>query len=403
MTDRSAVDTITGYFYQFDLSILSVLQLASATDSIEIECVEDIDIRTASDTTAVQCKYYAKTEYNHSVIKDAVMYMLSHFKDAKVTGKPHTCYMIRGHFSAGQEKLKAVPDVDFLKKHFLTYTSKKVEHYHHTELGLDDGDLGAFLGLLTIDVNAPEFAKQFAEVIGQLRLSFSCSLFSAEFFYYNNALRVIRELAIQQNRADRTITKKAFLDRVNTSSALFNEWFLQKKGKKQYLAGLRLEYFASMNVSPYERFFLVEVDPSVYVREELKDLIFSLSKKWAKTSKREPDPFCPYLFVQGISDAELLELKKDLTLEAFKFVDGHDYLGADFSASSIAQRATHSNGIRIKLLNTIANLKETLQAITKTRKVYQFHFGPSYFETTSPSVGHVKIHVESLSDIKGII
>lgn len=33
MIDRSAVDTIRGYFYQFDLTILSVLQLTSPDDS----------------------------------------------------------------------------------------------------------------------------------------------------------------------------------------------------------------------------------------------------------------------------------------------------------------------------------------------------------------------------------
>ena len=63
MIDRSAADTIRGYFYQFDLSILSVLKLTSPDDSIEIECTEDIDIRTAPEITATQCKYYAKTEY----------------------------------------------------------------------------------------------------------------------------------------------------------------------------------------------------------------------------------------------------------------------------------------------------------------------------------------------------
>ncbi|WP_234452679.1 hypothetical protein [Pseudomonas sp. MF6747] len=88
MTDRSAVDTIRGYFYQFDLSIFSVLQLASPDDSIEIECTEDIDIRTASEITATQCKYYAKTEYNHSVIKDAIKHMVSHFKESLGGTKP---------------------------------------------------------------------------------------------------------------------------------------------------------------------------------------------------------------------------------------------------------------------------------------------------------------------------
>lgn len=385
------------------MSIRSVLGLANDTDSISIECVEDIDLRTASDVTAVQCKYYAKSEYNHSVIKEAVMYMLSHFREVKAGTKQEMSYVIRGHYASGQEKLNAGIDVEFLKKNFLTHTTDKVKRYHHTELSLDDADLEKFLTRLTVDINALEFDKQFQAVVCQLKAAFGCTSFSAEFFYYNNALRVIRELAIRPNPADRTITKKAFLESVNTSSILFNEWFVQKKGKKLHLAALRKEYFTSLNVSPFERFFLIEIDPVSYSREELKELVFILSKKWSKTSKLEPNSFCPYLFVQGIPENELRALKKELSLEGFKFVDGYDYQGADFSASSIGQKATYSNGTRIKILNSLGNLNEAVSAITKTRKIYQFHLGQSYFELVNPSVSHVKIQVEQLSDIKEII
>lgn len=385
------------------MSIRSVLGLANDTDSISIECVEDIDLRTASDVTAVQCKYYAKTEYNHSVIKEAMRYMLSHFKEAKAGTKPKVSYVIRGHYASGQEKLIDGIDIEFLKKHFLTYTTKKVEHCRHVELGLTDCDLTEFLALLTVDINALEFDKQFQEVIKQLQVTFDCKPFSAEFFYYNNALRVIRELSIRPSPADRTITKKAFLQRVNTSSILFNEWFVQKKGKKMHLAALRKEYFTALNISPFERFFLVEIDSASYIRDELKELVFVLSKKWSKTLKLEPNSFCPYLFIQGIPEGELLTLKNELREEGFKFVDGYDYKDADFSANSIAQKATHVNGIKIKILNSLSNLEETVKSIVKTRKIYQFHLGQSYFAYENPSISHVKIQVQQLSDIKGVI
>ena len=403
MTDRSAVDTIKGYFYQFDMSILSVLDLANETDEIAIECIEDIDLHTASAVTAIQCKYYAKSEYNHSIIQEAVRYMLSHFKEVKAGIKPKIFYVIRGHYTSGQEKLPIGIDVEFLKNHFLTYTTKKIKRYHHIELGLDDADLTEFLALLTVDINALEFDKQFQKIISQLQVAFNCTPFSAEFFYYNNALRIIKELAIRSNPAERTITKKALLKSMNTSSILFNEWFVQKKGKKIHLAALRKEYFTALNVSPYERFFLVEIDPPSYIRLELKDLVFILSKKWSKTSKLGPTSFCPYIFVQGIPIEELLALKKELSEEGFKFIDGYDYQGADFSTNSIAQKATHSNGIKIKILNTLRNLEEAVNSINKTRKIYQFHLGQSYFEYERPSISHVKIQVEQLSDIKGVI
>lgn len=403
MTDRSAVDTIRGYFYQFDLSILSVLQLPSQDDSVEIECTEDIDIRTATEVTATQCKYYAKTEYNHSVIKDAVKHMVSHFKENLAGTKPKVFYSIKGHYASGQEKLDGGIDVDFLKKHFLTYSTAKVTRYHHSELGLSDADLREFLKRLTIDVRAKEFDEQYRQVLEALRVIFGGTLFSAEYFYYNNALAVIRELSIKAAPADRTITKKQFLARINTSTALFNEWFIEKKGKKAYLAALRKEYFTELNISPYERFFLVETDAGSYARSDLKDLIFELSRKWTKLSKREPTPFCPYIYVHGIPDDELLALKRELSTEGFKLIDGHDFQGADFSHQSITQQATHGNGIKIKVLNSLSNVEQTLDGITKTRRIYQFHLGNSYFDYDKPAVKHVKIQVEQLPDVKSII
>lgn len=407
MTDRSAVDTIRGYFYQFDLSILSILQLASPDDYVEIECIEDIDIRTATDVTATQCKYYAKTEYNHSVIKDAVKHMVSHFKESLTGTKPKVSYSIKGHYASGQEKLDGRIDVDFLKRHFLTYSegkgTAKVTRCHHTELGLSDADLEEFLKYLTIDIRAKGFGEQYREIIEAIQSIFGGTPFTSEYFYYNNALAVIRELSIKAAPTDRTITKREFLARINTSSVLFNEWFVEKKGKKSHLSALRKEYFTELNVSPYERFFLVEVNGGSYVRSDLKDLIFELSKKWAKLSAREPSPFCPYIYVHGISDGELLALKKELITEGFKLIDGHDFQGAEFSTHSIMQKATHSNGIKIKILNTLPDVEQTLDAISKTRRIYQFHLGNCYFEYDNPAVRHVKIQVEQLSDVKSII
>jgi hypothetical protein len=333
--------------------------------------------------------------------------MVSHFKESLAGTKPRILYSIKGHYASGQEKLDGGIDVDFLKRHFLTYTegkgSAKVTRYHHTELGLSDDDLGEFLKRLTVDVRAKEFDEQYREVLDTIQAILGGTRFAAEYFYYNNALAVIRALSIKTAPADRRITKKEFVARINTSTILFNEWFIEKKGKKAHLAAIRKEYFTELNISPYERFFLVEADAGSYVRSDLKDLFFELSRKWAKLSAREPSPFCPYIYVHGVPDDELLALKKELSTEGFKLIDGHDFQGADFSYHSITQKATHGNGIKIKVLNTLPNVEQTVDSITKTRRIYQFHLGRSYFDYDKPAVRHVKIQVERLSDVKCII
>lgn len=96
-------------------------------------------------------------------------------------------------------------------------------------------------------------------------------------------------------------------------------------------------------------------------------------------------------------------MKKELATEEFGFIDGYDFQGADFNVRSITRQATHDNGIKCKVLNSIADLATALDNVTRTRHVYQFHFGRSYFDTANDAVKHVKIQLEKLIDIIAII
>jgi hypothetical protein len=404
MTDRNAIDTIRGYFYQFDYSILKLLKLTNHDDSIAVECIEDVDIQTATEVTAVQCKYYSSTEYKHSVIKPAVIYMLTHFKAVRDGGKPVVRYSICGHYRAGQHKLTLPIEVAFLKHHFLTYSKNGVEHRHHDELALGDADLAEFLSVLDVNINAASFEDQFAQVIQELQFAYRCTPFTAEYFYYNNALALVRELSTQRSPTNRTITKRKFLEESDTSGVLFNEWFVRRQGEKAHFAALRKQYFTVLNLSPFERFFLIEVDPATLVRSDLKDLFYILAKKWSKTTKRDGNSsFCPYVYVHKLPSDELVALKKELATEGFGFIDGHDFHGAEFSVRSITKPATHDNGIKLKLLNSIPDLNTTVGAVTKTREVYQFHLGTRYFDPANAAIKHVKIQIQKLTDIKAII
>jgi hypothetical protein len=403
MKDRTAIDTIKGYFYQFDYSIDQVLGLPNDNDKIVIEGVEDLDIKTATDELAVQCKYYAKSEYNHSVIAEPVRQMLSHFASVKKGKKAPVHYKLRGHYKCGQHKLLLPLDVQTLKKNFLVYRKGSILYEHHKELGLRDVDLAQFLSLLEIDINAKDFDKQFHDLIRSFSDIFKCSGFTAEYFYYNNALRVIRELAIQPDCKHRTISKKEFLKQINTATILFNEWFVQIKGKEQYFRDLRRAYFSSLNTSPFERFFLVEIDTHTYTRSELKALIFEISRKWSKLSKRDPDPFCPYLYIHGIPAAELIALKKELVTESFLFRDGFDYEGACFNPQSIIRQADHHNQVKIKIINSLQMLDDTLAAISRTKEMYQFYLQKTYYDCVNASIKQVRIQVDKISHIKDII
>lgn len=400
---RSAIDTIKGYFYQFDYSIKQIITCKKATDTITIEGIEDIDIDNSTEETAIQCKYYSKTEYNHSVIAMPIRFMLSHFISEQKKGKTPIKYSIYGYYKGGHDKLSLPISVDFLKNNFLTYTKNKIKQCHHENIGASDADLCLFISHLEIDINAQEYSEQLNSVLDLLKTCFNCTDFEAEHFYYNNALNAIRELAIKDNLKDRLISKSEFLKRINYKSILFNRWFIEFKGLKSHFKELRTEYFTVLNSSSFDRFFLLEVNDLNYSRADLKELIFLISKKWSKISKRETNPFCPYIFIYGIDDTELVEVKRELDSEEFVFQDGFKFKGAEFSVSAILSKPDYNSGILLKFLNEQDHLDQVLSESRKTKEVYQFYYDQPFYNNESACFKHVKIQIQELKQIKEII
>jgi hypothetical protein len=403
VADRSAVSTIVGYFYQFDHSILSILNLATATDQVDIECIEDIDVHTADQSTAIQCKYYEKTEYNHSVIKPAVMYMLVHYVEGQATGRPQINYELRGYFASGQDKLTDGFDLEFLKRNFLTYTSKGLEAKKHDELKVSDETLNDFLSVLRIDVRAQKYEDQFDSIVGALQRHFDCSRFSAEYFYYNNALRIIKELATKSLPVERRVSKADFLQKIDTSKILFDEWFVARKGKAKYLSDLRLEYFSEINVSPASRLFIIHVGPERYKQGELKDLAKFISRKYSKISKRTPKPFSPFVAFVGVEEAELRDLKQELHNEGFEFCDGYDFRFAKFDPFSISRPATFPYGPNLRIFDNLDNAKETFDLVRGAREIFEFYITSPVEVFAGEAIRNVRIQVTDHEDIRKII
>jgi hypothetical protein len=379
------------------------LELGNDTDTIVVEGIEDVDIETATEETAIQCKYYAKTEYNHSVIAKPIRLMLDHYKEVTNGTKRRINYKLYGYFQSGQTKLTLPIDAAFLKDHFLTYTENKVKHYHHTKHSLTDTQLEDFISLLNLDITALEYKSQVSKISNLLMNQFGCKDFEAEHFFYNNALKVIKDIAVEGDISERKISKSEFLKKIDFKRVLFNEWFVTYKGEAKLFSELRTQYFTGLNTSPFERFFIIEIPNTNYIRAELKDLILTISRKWSKLSARESRPFCPYIYLHNILPQELLDLKKELYSEGFIFIDGFDFDGSEFNPKSIAKPANNSNSIKLKIINKLEHIDLTVSGISKTKEIYQFYNTISFFDIIYPNVRQAKIQFSQLTDIKKII
>lgn len=394
-TTRDAIDTIKGYYYQFDYTILKIIE-SNDNSTITIEGIEDVDISSTDEESAIQCKYYAGTEYNHSVIGKPIRLMLEHFarhRDSKLK------YMIYGFYSKGQDKMPKEVTIDFAKKHFFTTKTKGEKKELHKILKLTDDDLGLFIEKLSIDINALSFEKQNEKILLCLSDYFSCSKIEAE-HYYNNSLRIIRRLSIQPLKENRTITKSQFLKHINNKSDLFNLWYLGVRGVEDYCKNIKKLYFTRTNLSPFSRVFLVECN-QVATETEIKSLVIRISERMSKLSKRATTPFCPYVYLHGISEERLKNIKHSLRNDNFKFLDGHDFKGATFHTESILKEPNFENKIRVKIVNKLDNLTEILDSLNNTREIYQFYIKEPYYE--NDNYKHVVIPVKSINNIEKII
>lgn len=405
MSNREAIDVITGYYYQFDKTILELLRQENPDALVYVEGIEDIDIETADETIAIQCKYHAKKEYNHSVIKEPITLMIRHFSENR---NSNVKYHLYGHYKSGQEKLPNLT-CENLKKNFLTYSKNhkgdnnnktSVKIYVHADLDLTDDDLKEFLTLLTIDIHAPSIDEQYNDIISEIKNNLNVSHSEADLYHYNSALKVVRNLSIEQDRKKRHITKSRFLNLISEQNDLFDAWFMRRKGREKYIKSIKKQYLtSSLNMEPFNRFFIIKCNLDENL-SDLKEVILTISNKWSKLSKRQNPKFCPFICLIGLGPTNLTKLKNSIYSEGIAFSDPYPFKGSNLSTKHFFSRPSIENGVKFKLIDSLEDLNRLIGKSEARVELYQFYRDEIPFNHDENK--HIKIKIENLSYIKDL-
>lgn len=395
MKTRQANDIIKGYFYQFNKTIYEILLQDNNTTKIKIEGIEDFDIEIDDTYTAIQCKYYSTQTYNHSVIKKAIIFMFKHFSNNKSSNLK---YKIYANFKDGQSKLQNPIELDFFKDNFLTYKEEGVIHKVYEELNLNDTEIKLFMKKIDIDINAIDYDSLELDIKELLKKELN-NVDDLIDLYYMKAGSIIKNIAIKENEDERMITKQRFINLLMDINVILDKWYITKIGKEKYYSLIRKKYFSKHNISPYERFFIIECPENIQI-STLKKITNAISDKWSKLSKRTPQPFCPYIVFVNLSEDNLLLLKQSLYNDEFKFIDGYDFKGAKFSAKSIIQEANYKNNIKIKIFNLV-EIENVLDILQNTKEIYQFYINNKVYENKKNY--QIDIKIDDLEDVLNII
>lgn len=334
---RSAHAAIKGYEYQFDRTLLEMLD-ASAETEIVIEGIEDIDLHAAdTESLATQVKYYESQKYSSpKSLRDPVYLMLQHYQ----TGARWQ-YILHVHFGDFGE----IPDefsIDEMKN-CLTKKEKKTGKVIEYFLGIDDESLKDFCSRLTIRTG-DAFEVQQQSLMKKLVDILKCSDDEVAAIYLAKARDFVHEKARTSSPADRAAKRDDLLAFLNVREILFSRWQLEKLGEEKYLKAQIMYLKQNSFEDPKKRRGLYAVldDNSVH---SFVELAMSAGKKHLERLSSAK----PWTFILSGSPELITHFKTMLIREGIVFNDGLESI--EFSINTFNEAPIvnlKGNGSKIK-------------------------------------------------------
>lgn len=181
---------------------------------------------------------------------------------------------------------------------------------------------------------------------------------------------------------------------------MFDRWYIEHIGLENYYKAVRKEFFTQANTLPIHRFFLIDCDNNID-NSNLAEIIIKISEKWSRLSPRERTPFCPYLYLNGISPSRLSEIKKILLDSDYHIWDGYEYKDAPFIPASLTHPVNYYVGIKAKIVNRAEQLNSVLELCTGQKNVYQFYLLKPFYKRSNV-IGH-EFQIQCTADVLKIV
>lgn len=313
---RTADYTIQGFLYQFNKTLLAILQGAD-TAVVTVEgIIEDIEVVTGGLTEAIQCKYHeTNLAFTYSALYKPLLQMMQHFHrnpGGKVT------YVLFTHFPGLDQDGITVSKQVLLDA--LASKDKKYAAYIKDVKGLID--LDAFLLKLKTPVG-PSYDALVLEVQASLQAA-GIAKTEIETLVYPNAIQAIASLSIRHQVAARKITKRKLLDDLETiKTTAISHWTLGLKNRQAILTARRKQLKANLTKNARLRYFLVDAGSLEEFDSQIVMFIGDYLEKYHfKQAHTYTPTFCISATKEQLSDIKLRLHQKGTTAHN-GYVEGH--------------------------------------------------------------------------------
>lgn len=340
MSDRSAESSITGYSYQFLITILHILESNMDSECI-IEGIEDLDIINADDRYLNQYKYHAGKNITNSLISKPVILMLNHYLKC---GGNNFKYKIFIHGNDQQYTL----DIDKLKKILTRTTGEKYKESELKDAYNDDEKLELFIQLFSIcvtdkfDVLEERVIQKISEMMNLDEQIVRLSIFPL-------AYKTINDLARKDKECDRKITGRKFIDILKQTNKIIDLVTLARiKEEKEFLNYFKRELkLLGIKKNNSDHIFVMPNDHNTV------DLIIGLAQNFVYQG-RNSDNRTPLFVVENI-DGLKLKLISEIEKRNLEMFYNDGYEDIKFFIKKFKQNDIEELSASRKKINTVSN------------------------------------------------
>lgn len=419
---RQADSTIKGYLYQFNKSILEILNADDDASIILEGVIEDIDIQLPNAISTVQCKYHESSKFTISNVAAPILEMICHYNECAALGKS-TQYILFAHYAENVERIDTVA----FEKHILTTTSKELQlSYFHKIYTIPDVsildlankpkkskedktkildyyksnrsslslclDLSKFWDCFKY-VQAEEFEELKEKVIQ--KLCEQTDRRTAEELYYPNAFSIVANISAKSETSDRTVNKQGFLEELKSKeSVLITKWMLAGFDKKKILQAKKqhLSNPFSLNTAIRafvfsEQFYSVNEDKIIPFIQEY------IAKYYKKKTLQRPPLF---IFENG---SDIIQ-NVILGLHKYQKSVNSGFVGNMFMSDSFINNTDCSAEFVCK----VASLQNINVGILESCNVNQLYIiGNVETELSSSNYSSEQIEVEGINELRYLV
>lgn len=250
---RAADYTIKGFLYQFNKTLLEILNSPDGSNITVEGIIEDVEITTPSlMTKAIQCKYHEASEtFTPSSIFKPLLQMMCHFHANPAV---NIRYILFAHYPSvtgpaqptiGRADLQAALDSNNKgSQKYVTHLRGKV-------------DLDKFLAKFCM-----EFGPTFKNLVAQVNTALKANGIpegDIDTLIYPNAINMIATISTKHKAKERKITKRQFLqDLKSVRSTAISRWTMAFRTRKQLLEARRKQLKTHLDKNSRLRYFVID-------------------------------------------------------------------------------------------------------------------------------------------------